>query len=154
MGRSLWLPLVAVVLTALVQSTKLRAVESDDAVKKEILELQEKQNQAFLQASVNFLDRIYADTIAWTRPNWRLPHQITVSGQSAVGKRKVQRSHTHDDLQVHVYGDTVVVTGHSTTNLQYEGRIVSAPRRFANVWLKQDGQWRLVVHHVTPIAGE
>lgn len=68
MGRSLWLPLVAVVLTALVQSTKLRAVESDDAVKKEILELQEKQNQAFLQASVNFLDRIYADTIAWTRP--------------------------------------------------------------------------------------
>jgi hypothetical protein len=27
------------------------------------------------------------------------------------------------------------------------------PRRFTNVYVKQDGQWKLVVHTVTPLAG-
>jgi ketosteroid isomerase-like protein len=34
----------------------------------------------------------------------------------------------------------------------YKGQAVSRPRRFTNVYVQQNGQWRLAVHHVTPIA--
>jgi ketosteroid isomerase-like protein len=153
MRRILWLPLATVVLAGLVQGPKLKAAEGDEEVKKEILELEEKQNQLFLKADVNFLARIYADSIDWTRPTGEPLTKAQVLANLRSGKEKYN-SITHDDLKVHVYGDTVVVTGHSTTNLQYDGKVFSSPRRFANVWVKQGGQWRLVVHHVTPIAGE
>jgi hypothetical protein len=33
-----------------------------------------------------------------------------------------------------------------------KGETSIGPRRFTNVWVKQDGDWKLVVHHVTDIV--
>jgi ketosteroid isomerase-like protein len=67
------------------------------------------------------------------------------------GKQKYN-SVKHDDVRLHVYSDTVVATGHSSSSVIYKGQAVSRPRRFTNVYVQQNGQWRLAVHHVTPIA--
>jgi ketosteroid isomerase-like protein len=56
----------------------------------------------------------------------------------------------HDDIQMRIYGNTVVVTGHSTAT----GTMYNKPRRFTNVYVKQQGIWRLVAHQVTYVENE
>ena len=46
----------------------------------------------------------------------------------------------------------MVVTGHSTSVLEYKGKLFDAPRLFTDVYVKMDGRWQLVVHHVSDLA--
>src|SRR3981189_1693791 len=62
------------------------------------------------------------------------------------------RSFKHDDVQVTVHGNTGVVTGISTSAVDYKGTVSSSPRRFVNVYAKQDGRWLCVAHMETPVT--
>jgi hypothetical protein len=57
-----------------------------------------------------------------------------------------------DSYSLHVYGDTVVMTGRATSEVIYQGKVNRVPRRFTNVYIKLAGQWRLVAHQATTIA--
>ena len=59
----------------------------------------------------------------------------------------------HKDAKVHVFGNnTVAVTGLSVSDVRYPGQKADPrPRRYTNVWLKQDGQWRCIAHYETPV---
>src|ERR1700730_4033219 len=53
---------------------------------------------------------------------------------------------------VHVFGNTVVVTGTSRSKVTFNGKLSDSPRRSTRVFVKQDGVWKLAVQHVTLIA--
>jgi ketosteroid isomerase-like protein len=57
------------------------------------------------------------------------------------------QSITTDEVQVRIYGDTAVETGLSTMVGQDEGKVVPRDNRFTRVWVKQEGNWRLVANH-------
>jgi len=50
-------------------------------------------------------------------------------------------------VQVRVYGNTAVETGRSTMIGQDKGQTVSRDTRFTQVWVKQQGRWRVVANH-------
>jgi ketosteroid isomerase-like protein len=149
MRRVLLFLLLAAALAGLAAAPGGRAADSE--IEKEILALEEAQNQAFVKGDADALDRIYADELAWTNQNGELLTKAQILADIRSGKQKYN-SVRHDDVRLHVYGNTVVATGHSTSSVIYKGQAVSRPRRFTNVYVNQNGQWRLVVHHVTPIA--
>lgn len=54
--------------------------------------------------------------------------------------------------EIHVFGNTAVVTGRVVLKAIYSGKESSGPYRFMNVWVKTQGCWEMVANQLTPIA--
>ena len=154
MRRIVVLPLAALVL---IGAAKLRAVgeknaESVDEIKKEVIKFEDERNAAILKHDTATLDRMYADEITWTMSNGDLLNKSQVLANIGSGNQLLS-SISHHDRAWHVYGDTVVETATSSSTERYRGNNITVPRRFTNVYVKRNGEWKLIVHTVTPLAG-
>ena len=120
-------------------------------LKEEILKISNEE-EGLGKADIAALDRIDADDIVYT--NWR-GVTLTKAEHLADIKAKEHIFRTdfkHADVQVTIHGNTGIVTGLSTTNVQYKGSTMSGSRKFVNVFAKEGGRWRCVVHFETPVA--
>lgn len=66
---------------------------------------------------------------------------------------------THDameshDLNVRVYGETAVVTAHGVSGGTYQGQRFREVERSSCVFVRQEGQWRCVLTHLSRLAQE
>ena len=119
--------------------------------KEEVLKIEEERNQALQKNDVEALSRIYADDVVYTNATGAL---LTKAQHLAdlKGKGLNFRSFKHDDVQVRVHGDMGIVTGVSTSAVDYHGTVSSSPRRFMNVYVRQEGRWLCEAHMETPVA--
>jgi len=131
------------------QEAKPGKPESNEAIKKEILKLEDEQHEAFVKGDAGIIDRMYADNAALTYADGKRISKAQLLADIRSGKHKLYQV-THDNLNMEIFGNTVVVTGHSTGT----GTMYNSPRVLTNVYVKLDGQWRLVAHHVTYVAKE
>ena len=61
-------------------------------------------------------------------------------------------SYAHDNIRMQAFGgNTVVMTGRSTTILRYKGKLSKGPRLFTFVLVKLDGQWQIAAQHISDI---
>jgi ketosteroid isomerase-like protein len=116
----------------------------------EILKVDEERNQALQKGDIATLDRIYSDDLVYANATGAL---LTKAQHLADLKAKGLHflSFKHDDVKVVVHGDTGMVTGISTSEVEYHGAVSSSPRRFLNVFVKKDGRWLCVAHFETPV---
>jgi ketosteroid isomerase-like protein len=151
MIRRLLLVTLSVVAVLGVTKYTVVAAVGDANLKDEVLKAEEARNQALPNGDVAALDRIYADDLVYTNATGAL---LTKAQHLANLKDRTLnfRSFKHDDVQVHVHGNTGIVTGISTSAVDYKGTISNSPRRFVNVYVKQDGRWLCVAHMETPVA--
>jgi len=150
--RTLSVCLLAIVALG---TAEVRAAEDAgdvEAIKKEVLKFEDERNAAILKHDTATLDRMYADEITWTMSNGDLLNKSQVLANIGSGNQLLS-SISHHERTLHVYGNTVVLTARSSSTEQYRGKAITVPRRFTNVYVKQDGQWKLIVHTVTPLAG-
>ena len=115
-------------------------------VEEAIRKLDNERIQAQIHADATALDRIYAADFIGVGPSGTVRTKPQVLLDFTSGALKFQ-SITTDDVQVRVYGNTAVETGRSTMIGQDKGQIVPRDTRFTRVWVKQQGQWRLVANH-------
>jgi hypothetical protein len=141
--------MAALVTVSKAQEANPNKPESNEAIKKEILKLEDEQHVAFVNGDAGIIDRIYADNAALTYADGKLITKAQLLADIRSGKHKLFQV-THDNLRMEIYGNTVVVTGHSTAT----GTMYNTPRVLTNVYVKLNGQWRLVAHHVTYVAKE
>jgi ketosteroid isomerase-like protein len=59
---------------------------------------------------------------------------------------------TSEEVQVRVYGDTAVVTARGVSGGQYQGRPFREVERSSCVFVRQQGQWRCVLTHLSRLA--
>jgi ketosteroid isomerase-like protein len=147
--RIVFFTLFAVAFLGLVEYAAKAAADAGE-IKDEVLKAEEARNQALPHGDVAALDRIYADDLVYTNAAGAL---LTKAQHLAdlKGRTLNFRSFKHDDVQVHVHGNTGIVTGISTSAAEYKGTVSSSPRRFVNVYVKQDGRWLCVAHMETPV---
>ncbi len=121
-------------------------------LKEEILKISDEREQALGKADIAALDRIDADDIVYT--NWRGVTLTKAEHLADIKARNIsfRTDFKHADVQVTIHGNTGIVTGLSTTNVQYKGSTMSGSRKFVNVFAKEGGRWRCVVHFETPVA--
>ena len=94
-------------------------------------------------------------------------HFIQVSERFGVGERltkeqvlgdtksgQMHMDHLkHDHIRLIAFGDDVViVTGHSSSMLHYNGKVDTADRVFGDTWVKLNGRWQQVEHCVASAA--
>jgi ketosteroid isomerase-like protein len=57
-----------------------------------------------------------------------------------------------DDLNVRIYGDTAVVTARGVSGGKYQRRPFREVERSTCVFVRQDGQWKCVLTHLSRLA--
>jgi ketosteroid isomerase-like protein len=151
MKRKLFLLILSAVAVLGVTKYTVIAAVDDANLKDEVIKAEEARNQALPHGDVAALDRIYADDLIYTNATGAL---LTKAKHLADLKARTLnfRSFKHDDVQVTVHGNTGIVTGISTSAVDYKGTVSSSPRRFVNVYSKQDGRWLCVAHMETPVT--
>ena len=144
--------LVSLLTVIWVCFVKAQASNPNEAIQNEILQMEAVQDHAIMQNDADTLDRIYARDFAYVNQYGDLVPRDKVLGGFRSANAKFSTPMKHDDIQIRVYGDTVVLTGRSTGTFHYNDKVSDGPRRFTNVYVKLEGRWQLVAHQSTNVA--
>ena len=114
-------------------------------VEQAVMQLENERVPALVRGDTAFIERVYADDYVVTGANGlvRTRGQVIADMKSGV---QTFESMKNDDVKVRAYGDTAIVTGRTTQKGQYKGQPSLSPTMFTRVYVRQDGQWRLVAN--------
>ena len=145
--RMLLLPLLAIAVFGVARAQEAASSEAD-----QVLKADEARNEVLQKGDADGVARYLTDDVAYANEKGEILSKTQVLDNLRSRKQKFL-SFKHDDVHVTVHGDTGIVTGRSTSVVEYQGQVSRHPRRFMNVWVKQgDGQWLLAAHAETAIA--
>jgi ketosteroid isomerase-like protein len=118
---------------------------------KELTSLEEEWNWAMIQNDAEAIGRYMADDWTIIGPDGSVSDKPTFLGLVKSGAL------THDvmesyDLTVRIYSDTAVVTARGVSGGKYCGQAFRVVERVSDVFVRQDGQWRCVLTHLSQIA--
>jgi ketosteroid isomerase-like protein len=144
----------AIVLTVLggllaISSTPLKAQSGN--VEQVLLQLERDWEQANAKNDMTTIERILAPEFVITDSDGRLTTRAERIARGRSGAIKFQ-SFTVDDYQVHVVGDTAIVTGRVTQKGVRDGKDITGQERFTDTFVRRGGQWQAVATHSSRIA--
>jgi ketosteroid isomerase-like protein len=151
MRRILSLSLLAVALLGLARAQGTARSQTDAEIEEEVLKVEHEKDQAMQKGDVATLDRIYANKLIFVNPRG----QVLSKAQRLADVRPGNLDYVNfkrGDYTLHVYGNTVVLTRLSSSLVHYHGELVRTPRQFMQVYIKQEGQWRMVSHHANFVS--
>lgn len=123
---------------------------SDEAIKAEVLKASDQFDDARKAKDRAGLERVIADQLTWIARGERLDKSRVIADFLSDDLHFI--SFGHDSVTVKLFGNTAVVSGHSTSVLDYKGKRFDAPRLFSDIYVKMDGRWQMVAHHVSELA--
>jgi ketosteroid isomerase-like protein len=113
-------------------------------------------HHALLNNDKDALDAMIADQVVWVAERFGKGENLTKAQVLAhFGSKKEVRvdEHTRDHVRLYAFGNTVVMTGNSSSIMKYKGQVSNGPRLFAIVWAKLDGRWQVIVHSIMDYDG-
>lgn len=124
--------------------------KSDEAVKAEVLKVSAQFDAAREAKDRATMESILADGLTWIARGDRLNKSQVIA--DVLASNLHFKYFAHDSVAATVFGDTVVITGHSTSILEYKGKQYDAPRLFTDVYVKMNGRWQMAAHQVSDLA--
>jgi hypothetical protein len=126
--------------------------DSVEAAKATALKVDEEFNETVKTKDRATLQRVLADDLSWVARG-DLLNKVQVIAD-VLSENVHFKALTHDSIQVKIFGNTAVVNGHSTSILEYKGKLFTAPSLFASVYMKLNGGWQMVAHQVSDLDTE
>jgi ketosteroid isomerase-like protein len=118
----------------------------------EIKKLEEMEVKAIIQKDSVTLLKLWDKGYVVNAPD----NKINFAGKTTLDRPVLGRSRisfTRDVEQIIVRGNTVFSMGSETVVTQNEGNSPqTVKRRYTNIWMKQDGSWKLVARHANVIC--
>jgi ketosteroid isomerase-like protein len=151
MIRRLLLFALSVVAVLGLAKYAVRSAAAEGDLKAEILKVDEERNQALQKGDVTYLSSLYSDDLVFTNARGEVLTKAQHLAELKARKLAFQ-SFKHSDVQVRIHGNTGILTGLSTSVVVTNGTVSSSPRRFLNLFIKEDGRWRCAGHFETPVA--
>jgi len=168
--RFLGTTLLSLLAVGLVASADARSAPQKDpdteSVKKEITRIEQQYRDALVANDLRILTTLMADDFLYVGTNAEIlskEQRIALLRSKEVAYEALQQ----DDVRVIVYGDTVIVTGRSTSTLQIGGKgswgpggashlinpgRLSGNALFTHAYVKLQGRWQMVLEHMTYIT--
>ena len=137
-------------LLTLASSAQRTKTEIEDA--RQVTALENAWNQAEIKADASGLSLLLGDEFVYTDVDGSLKNR-------AQWLADVQKESLHyeqlgnQDQVVHIYGNTVIVTGVYRERVHLKGKSVVRRGRFTDTWMKQNGAWKCVASQATLITG-
>ena len=155
--RFLVLPLLGIAFVGFVQSQSTTKVAEDpagEAAKQEILAVLKDYDQATKTGNTSASAPLYNDDMLLLSERFGRGEVLTKAQVMDIHKsgRLKNIKYVHNNIRLRAFGgNTVVMTGHSDTILEYKGKLSKGPRLFTFVFVKLDGKWQIVSQHISDI---
>jgi ketosteroid isomerase-like protein len=138
-------------LCVLACALPLCAQRKSAGVADQLKKLEQQRTQAVIKGDTTTLDRMTGNDYFFIDAQGRVRKKQDTLSAIKSGDIKIE-SNDLDDLDVHVYGNTAVLTGKSTVKGQTGGQDSSGTYRFLRVYVKQGGgQWKSVAFQQTKV---
>jgi ketosteroid isomerase-like protein len=123
----------------------------DDSGREELIAVTSEWDRAMVENDVEAIGRYMADDWAIIGSDGSVGDKPTFLGlvRSGTLSHDVMES---DDLRVRIYGDTAVVTARGVSGGRYQGQPFREFERSSSVFVRQEGQWRCVLTHLSRLA--
>src|SRR5262245_13286994 len=119
---------------------------------KEILRLEEHLTQTEMRVDVQALDQVYADDIMVTAPIGICVDKPAVMNEIRLAADKaVIGKYDKDDLKVRAFGETAVTSYRMSAAATFEGVEIKRQLCITNVWMKRNGDWKIVARHTASL---
>ncbi len=134
--------LSALCCSGFAQSSKKASTGSEQAV----MAIERELMNAMLKGDASASERYLADTYIFTGPDGTVENKAQAVSDLKSGDLKLQGA-SLDDLKVHIYGDTAVVTYSSNDKGTFKGKDISGKSRWTDVFVNRGGHWQVVASH-------
>jgi len=120
-------------------------------VEQELIAVAHDWDQAMVENDAAAIRRYMADDWIIIATDGRVIDKTTFLGvvKSGVLTHDVM---TSEDFRIRVYGDTAVVTARNVSGGKYQGQPFREVERSSSVFVRQGGQWRCVLTHLSRLA--
>lgn len=122
-----------------------------DQGQEELVALEKAWAQALIRNDAGAVGRHVAQDWTIITPEGNVLDGATFLGLIKSGDLTHEMMH-FADTSVRVYGDTAVVTAQATSKGKFKGHPFSESERSTDIFVKQGGQWKCVLTHLTRIA--
>jgi hypothetical protein len=142
-------------LCGLVKAQESAKTETDEEVKKEIMQLEQDKIASLEKggaAAADWIEKHYVDDLdcIGSGGGAGICTKAEMAAEHRSGERKLRIVH-HDDFKVRVYGTTAIMTFRGNNVMERKGKTITGVVRTTDVYVKLNGEWRIVVHQVTPV---
>ena len=110
--------------------------------------LETRWNEAHVTGDTVTLKALWADDIIVTVPEMRPFTKQDLLGFWRSGRSNITR-HETSDVMIRGFFDSAIVDGRLTRERNFNGRAVTDHWRFTKVYVRRDGQWRVVSYHAS-----
>ena len=121
-----------------------------DSLQQAVMQMEEELRAAIAKSDTKAYGRLLGDDYIYTNQDAVVRTKAEMVSAYDSGKLKYE-SVKFDEIKVHAYGDTAVVTGRNTSKGQDNGKDISGQFRYTRVYVKRQGRWQLVATQVTRI---
>jgi ketosteroid isomerase-like protein len=142
---------ILIVLLAIAATSISSAQGNTSSVQEELKKLENERNTAITKSDTAALERTTSDDYTLINLSGQLRNKSQLMQSFKTGDIKIT-SREIDDVNVRVYGNTAVVTGHVTQKGKGEGKDITGQYRFTRVYVKQKGTWQSVAAQETRIS--
>jgi ketosteroid isomerase-like protein len=114
------------------------------AVEQKVLQYEHDWADADVKGDTAAVERYEAAGYVFTGPDGSVTGRADDINDLKTGNFKAEAIDL-EDMKVHVYGKTAIVTGKVTLkNCKYRGKDISGDYRFTDVWADTGGKWQVV----------
>ena len=108
---------------------------------------------AYLRGDRAFVDAVLTDDWTSTDYRGRIWTKANVLAMFDGGRPPMTKAEIEVD-RVRLLGDVAIVTGRSVSAGVVDGRAVTITQRYIDVYVRQDGRWRIVTSQGTQVQSE
>lgn len=118
---------------------------------REVFDISERWGEAIVSNDADAIGSFMAD-------DWIMVSERGVSAKEHFLLLVRSRQLTHSSMEmaeldsIRIYGDTAIIASRITNTAQFEGQAFEANEWTSDVFLKQNGEWKCVITHITPAA--
>ncbi len=125
----------------------------DRNVHDELMALAIDWDRSMVENDADAIGRYMADDWTIVGSDGSLGHKATFLGlvKSGVLRHDVM---TSEEMRVRIYGDTAVTLSRGVSGGTYYGRPFREVERVSCVFVRQEGQWRCVLTHLSRLSAE
>jgi hypothetical protein len=145
--RAPWI-LAAVAATAMAAATLARAADTD--AEKAVLAAEDQRFAATVAADIPTLDRMLTADMTYTHATAAVDTKAQLLAKLGDGTYDY-KSIAPEERTVRLYGDAAAVAGVAHVLVHAGGRDVDVRLRYTELYVKQDGAWRLALWHSTRV---
>ena len=144
---------IAALLLAGVASTAAQSPTSN-RTEQELKRLTREVSDSALRGDKAVAERYLADKYIETDGFGKVATRAKVLANYPGVPASMRATMDLEDIQVHVYGDTAVVSTRGVMHLEANGQKITNSYRITDIWMRRNAGWQLIAEHYSNIPAE